>query len=555
MTSMRLLLIVLLVLGSSVAFAKDEPVVELAPFRVNGHPININEVPDSAEVLTIVNETASPLLYMLVNDVPTALNDINHDNQKTWILGHNWKQRWIIRKYIFASGQHIRIKLVSLQLLRTSVFYRSSFIEKTFDLGTQFDENGKWVHGETWYARTGYVRDLAPADEKAITLKFQAAIRVWQGRSSAPDSDNVPQSELVIKKQELVAQPGPIDVTGPQPAFVLKQPEIVIPQAPVVAEGPTFTLKPFKVAAQWLDIQPFVDKKGKVVLVKVRSVTPGTLMDKAGVKAGAIVKSFLGVNVVGLTKDEFRSRILEAKLQGDLRFEIVDRPGAKPREIVIPSEKLPRTQADEPPPEDMLPVSTAPQVVEASPPTASEEQRGAIAGVRDPANGIVKAPRFEVDGKRINVDDVPDDARVITITNSTPYVMMCKLDGLQFGIVDDSGRKMEVIAPQSRWVIRKWIFVRQFITVTALVDDEKKVRAASQTFDLGKQFTRAGSWIRGESWEIRDKDIKQSLPPKEEAEARLFLQPYIQIEKDKKIELRQKGIHRDELPRDITFPK
>jgi hypothetical protein len=169
----------LLALISLPLFAQEQiasPAVKLAPFKVNGKDVNINDVPDDANVITITNVSLNAY-YVFVNDVPSALNDISdYTKPRVWIIPGRGK--WIIRKYIFSSGRYINIKLLT-------VYRESATTERKFDLAEQFDKNGTWMHGEQWWISEGIVRPLRQSDAILLKAKMDAAIKKWKSTPRA----------------------------------------------------------------------------------------------------------------------------------------------------------------------------------------------------------------------------------------------------------------------------------------------------------------------------------------------------------------------------------
>jgi hypothetical protein len=97
----------------------------------------------------------------------------------------------------------------------------------------------------------------------------------------------------------------------------------------------------FVVPSGWLDIQPFArEANGRVVIVKIRSVTPGTPIYKAGVREGEILRDYQGVNLYGLTEAQLRE-LMQKPLTSDLRLVLMASPqDHSPRVVVVPLAEL-----------------------------------------------------------------------------------------------------------------------------------------------------------------------------------------------------------------------
>ncbi|MBX4209463.1 hypothetical protein KW799_02125 [Candidatus Parcubacteria bacterium] len=201
--------------------------------------------------------------------------------------------------------------------------------------------NVKHVDGKTivyglWYTYSDSDMHIVPKPNKPGEYAFRN-----DSNSSSSGSNPYRESQKRLEKSN--------SISLPLPQIVMNRPELQLPRQMIVAEGETVTMKPFKVTAQWFDLQ-LIDAKGrqvvadndKIAVVKVDSVTAGSPIDEAGVKAGMLVKSMHGIDFAGLTKEEFNTRVMSAPFKGDLHIEVIDKPGAEPREVVISMAKLPR---------------------------------------------------------------------------------------------------------------------------------------------------------------------------------------------------------------------
>ena len=112
-----------------------------------------------------------------------------------------------------------------------------------------------------------------------------------------------------------------------------KDPNMVVADEPLVMER-------FVVPSGWLELQPFSRTvNGPVVMVKIRGVTAGTPIYRAGIREGEILRTYQGTTLAGLTEVEL-SEVVKQPLLSDLRLELQGSPRARPREVVIPLAQL-----------------------------------------------------------------------------------------------------------------------------------------------------------------------------------------------------------------------
>ena len=102
----------------------------------------------------------------------------------------------------------------------------------------------------------------------------------------------------------------------------------------LIADDPLL-MERFVVPSGWLDLQPFArEADGPVVMVRIRGVTAGTPIYKAGIREGEILRSYQGMTLAGLTEAELRQLVTQP-LRSDLRLELMTSLRSRPREVVI----------------------------------------------------------------------------------------------------------------------------------------------------------------------------------------------------------------------------
>lgn len=112
-----------------------------------------------------------------------------------------------------------------------------------------------------------------------------------------------------------------------------KDPNVLVADDPLVMER-------FVVPSGWLELQPFSRTvNGPAVMVKIRGVTAGTPIYRAGIREGEILRTYQGATLAGLTEAEL-TEVVTRPLQADLRLELQASPRARPREVVIPLAQL-----------------------------------------------------------------------------------------------------------------------------------------------------------------------------------------------------------------------
>ena len=112
-----------------------------------------------------------------------------------------------------------------------------------------------------------------------------------------------------------------------------KDPNVLVADDPLLMER-------FVLPSGWLELQPFSRTvNGPVVMVKIRGVTAGTPIYRAGIREGEILRTYQGATLAGLTKAELNQVVMQP-LHSDLRLELQAAPRARPREVVIPLAQL-----------------------------------------------------------------------------------------------------------------------------------------------------------------------------------------------------------------------
>jgi len=108
----------------------------------------------------------------------------------------------------------------------------------------------------------------------------------------------------------------------------------------VPVEDDPLMMERFIVPSGWLDLQPFArEVNGPVAMVKIRGVTAGTPIYRAGIREGEILRSYQGVTLAGLTEAEL-NQLVKRPLQSDLRLELMVSARSRPWEVVIPLAQL-----------------------------------------------------------------------------------------------------------------------------------------------------------------------------------------------------------------------
>lgn len=119
---------------------------------------------------------------------------------------------------------------------------------------------------------------------------------------------------------------------------------------------PVVTMRPFKVMAEWMEIQP-VRKGGVIDYVRIAHVQPTSPAAVAGVQAGMQVVDFQGISVVGLTEAEFIRRMENLPPAGQLTLRVRSVSGQTPTVVAVPFTALPAAAS---PPPGQAPTAAAP---------------------------------------------------------------------------------------------------------------------------------------------------------------------------------------------------
>jgi len=117
------------------------------------------------------------------------------------------------------------------------------------------------------------------------------------------------------------------------------------PQMPTTGEGEVVVMAPFKVIAEAIALKPILSRSGVIVSMKIDNVTAGTKFAEAGFKSGTYLKSVQGIEVAGLTEEQFKAKMASITLTagGEVEFAVTDSATVPtvPRiiKVVIPAKK------------------------------------------------------------------------------------------------------------------------------------------------------------------------------------------------------------------------
>lgn len=109
----------------------------------------------------------------------------------------------------------------------------------------------------------------------------------------------------------------------------------------LLGQEETVVLKPFMVRGEWMDYILTYNQDQTVRTMRVTNVTRGSPFDSAGIKKGAFILTMQGVKVFGLTEQDFNSKVMGAPLGAKIEMKVVDAPGMKSRDVIIPIKPKP----------------------------------------------------------------------------------------------------------------------------------------------------------------------------------------------------------------------
>jgi hypothetical protein len=93
-------------------------------------------------------------------------------------------------------------------------------------------------------------------------------------------------------------------------------------------------MKPFRVLAEWMDIQPFL-RKGRIEWVSVVHVRPNSPAGAAGITMGMRIVEIQGIAIPGLLEDDFKRQLAALPVSDRLTFKIAGPPSNPSTTITV----------------------------------------------------------------------------------------------------------------------------------------------------------------------------------------------------------------------------
>ncbi|HEY9480886.1 MAG TPA: hypothetical protein VIR98_01465 [Candidatus Paceibacterota bacterium] len=130
--------------------------------------------------------------------------------------------------------------------------------------------------------------------------------------------------------------------------LTLAMPKSAVPELAVAwnkvlgIEGDAVMMAPFKTSADKIlfHLSGPTDERNRFVEMSVDLVKEGTPYADAGLKVGMIVESMGGIQLAGLTKENFDERVVRGTFKKDIIFTVRDHRSDPSREIVVPIKAL-----------------------------------------------------------------------------------------------------------------------------------------------------------------------------------------------------------------------